>query len=223
MSVRLGRQRHMKRYWLGVDEKAAGGIILRPPGSKYINAEKSASPVRNNSQGTIDSGIEKWLFHEGTPAPLHCRQTKKPPLGWLSDGSPSPKPRTKYPHAARPKVVEDALARLIDRNQEAFVRPPPRRCIMIGEAMMGASALKTAFDMAKAQKDIDDRTPGTTGRSWGAIVHDLLRLTADCISTQRHRVGYGHEAAYHSRTHDCISWTCSDAASRRCANKRGAK
>jgi hypothetical protein len=29
---------------------------------------------------------------------------------------------------------------------------------MISEAMMGASALKTAFDMAKALKDIDDRT-----------------------------------------------------------------
>ena len=29
---------------------------------------------------------------------------------------------------------------------------------MIGEAMMGVSSLKTAFDMAKALKDIDDRT-----------------------------------------------------------------
>ena len=29
---------------------------------------------------------------------------------------------------------------------------------MISEAMTGASALKTAFDMAKALKDIDDRT-----------------------------------------------------------------
>jgi hypothetical protein len=53
----------MKCYWLGVNERAAGGIILRPPGSKYINAEKLASPVRNNSQGTIDSGIKKCLFH----------------------------------------------------------------------------------------------------------------------------------------------------------------
>jgi hypothetical protein len=52
----------MKRCWLGVNEKAAGGIILRPPGSKYLNAEKFASPARNNSQGTIDSEIEKWLF-----------------------------------------------------------------------------------------------------------------------------------------------------------------
>jgi hypothetical protein len=56
--------RQMRNIWasIGVNEKAAGGIILRPPGSKYINAEKLASPVSKASQETIDSEIEKCLF-----------------------------------------------------------------------------------------------------------------------------------------------------------------
>jgi hypothetical protein len=43
----------------GTTIKRPQGNILRPPGSKYTNDEKFASPVRITSQGTIDSGIEK--------------------------------------------------------------------------------------------------------------------------------------------------------------------
>jgi len=39
------------------------------------------------------------------------------------DGFPSTKPRTKYPYATRPKIAEDARARLIDGNRAA--KKPP--------------------------------------------------------------------------------------------------
>jgi hypothetical protein len=66
---------------------------------------------------------------------------KKPPLGWLSDGSPSPKPQTKYPHAARPRVVEDALARLINSNQVAFARPETGISPYMQRSHAGASSV----------------------------------------------------------------------------------
>jgi hypothetical protein len=102
--------------------KRPQGNILRPPGSKYLNDKKV--PGRKN---VMHSAINLRIESVG-PKTEHSRlwpywHTKKPPLGWRSDGSPSTKPRTKYPHAARPKIAEDVLARLINGNRVA--KKPP--------------------------------------------------------------------------------------------------
>jgi hypothetical protein len=94
---------------------------------------------------------------------------------------------------------------------------------MIGEAMMGAAGSRPLFDMAKALKDIDDRTPGTTGRSWGAIAHDPLRLTADCILRNVTEWDMDMKRLITLELMIVLAGLVPDAASRRCANKRGAK
>jgi hypothetical protein len=55
------------------------------------------------------------------------------------DGFPSTKPRTKYPYATRPKIAEDARARLIDGNRAA--KKPPlgsRRTSGLEDGRFGA-------------------------------------------------------------------------------------
>src|ERR1700735_4893112 len=72
------------------------------PGRK--NVMHSAIDLRIESVGPNAEQSRLWPYWH----------TKRPPLGWRSDGSPSTKPGTKHPHAVRPKIAEDVLARLIN-------------------------------------------------------------------------------------------------------------
>jgi hypothetical protein len=88
---------------------------------------KRCQPGQPGRKNVMHSAIDLRIESVG-PKTEHSRlwpywHTKKPPLGWRSDGSPSTKPRTKYPHAARPKIAEDVLARLINGNRVA--KKPP--------------------------------------------------------------------------------------------------
>jgi hypothetical protein len=102
--------------------KRPQGNILRPPGSKYLNDKKVPARFGRPNAPCRRFANRICVSQDGTAAPV-AWLTKKPPLGWCSDGSPGTKPRTKYPHAARPKIA-DVLARLIDGNRAA--KEPPQ-------------------------------------------------------------------------------------------------
>jgi hypothetical protein len=63
------------------------------------------------------------MFQNGTVAPVASPTLISRRWAGAATGSPSTKPRTKYPHATRPKIAEDARARLIDSNRAA--KKPP--------------------------------------------------------------------------------------------------